>query len=919
MRLKRLLCMVGLMLLASSAAYAAQTEILNVDFEDVTYEEFKELGAVTVKPGLSTDNLTIAEESAGNQAFRIYRTAEEVDENTTQLGFNYKLPVTLTSGKVNVSFKIKAENIYRSRWRDLGSAMTSEGKRNIFLFTHSTWAWAQSTGPAYWNSNISTPDVWYEVKYEIDIDNKSMIVGAGKVGTTITTKEKTCSGGDFASLEFTIGKQHNSWTASNSGELIYWIDDIKVSLFGVNVLSTSVDGSDDSVPVDEALSVTFDEVIADDKLTSDIFILKSGEEAVDVNIKKIGDKVVEIEPIEGFQYNKEYTLTVKTAKISESGGLDFEKTFKTLSVIEYDAENDKRYNEGFLPALNSLAGITYKAEISVDGDAFYEYDLLTPLTKVGVYKLKITAEDANGKKQIEEYNFEIINAVAPIIEGDVTIAGEPVIGTKLIANYVFKDENGDEQDEEKTVHKWYRIDKDGKEEIIGENSKEYTLTENDEDCYIKFSVIPYSKTEPYEGKKYESEKFTGPMNPVVSNIQMSGEITEGNEILVTYEYFDENEDAEIKEGDGKTIISWYSSKSKEEGFEKIGEGEKYILTENDNDCWIKVGVIPKNDGSGKQDAEFFSESFAGAFRPTAENVTIQGTLKAGNVVGVNYIFSDENNDNESNSIIEWYVDDELVSSSDSYKIRSSDSGKKIYVAVTPKSDALPYIGVTVKSEVSKIASKKNESYSSGGSGGGSSVNIPVTKPDENKAAKDEEEKQDEAIEVLFKDIKGHWAENEITLMAKRGILNGKGNGKFMPDESVTRAELAAIISRAFELTGDKNVFKDVAENDWFKGDVLAVYENGFMNGYNGLFRPYDNITRQEMAVVLFNISKTNEFEKKNEVKVYSDSGNVAEWAKEAVDFVYSSGLMNGVSEEIFSPSGWLTRAQAAVILARIIE
>ena len=113
------------LLMPASLAYAGTTELLNVDFEGITYDEFKDLDAVTIRPGISTDNLTIGEESKGNQAFRIYRTESEVKENTTQVGFNYKLPQTLTSGKVNVSFKIKAENVFRSRWRDLGSAMTS--------------------------------------------------------------------------------------------------------------------------------------------------------------------------------------------------------------------------------------------------------------------------------------------------------------------------------------------------------------------------------------------------------------------------------------------------------------------------------------------------------------------------------------------------------------------------------------------------------------------------------------------------------------------------------------------------------------------------------------------------------------------------------------------------------------------------
>ena len=166
---------------------------------------------------------------------------------------------------------------------------------------------------------------------------------------------------------------------------------------------------------------------------------------------------------------------------------------------------------------------------------------------------------------------------------------------------------------------------------------------------------------------------------------------------------------------------------------------------------------------------------------------------------------------------------------------------------------------------------------------------------------------------------GHWAEKEIKKMAQLGIINGDGKGNFMPEKSITRAELAAIISRALELKGSTNNFSDVSADSWFKDAVSAVCENGYMNGYDGLFRPYDMITRQEMAVVLLNISKTKTFEEKNDLKKYSDSDEIAGWAIEAIDFATISGLMKGISEDVFNPKGMITRAQAAVILSRIIE
>ena len=912
MAIKYILSFSAILMLSATVANAGTTEILKVDFEDISYQEFSELDAVTIKPGISSDELTIGEESPGNQAFKIHRAESEVIENTTPVGFNYKLPVTLTTGKVNVSFKIKAEKVFRSRWRDMGSAMTSTGGRKLFLFTFAQWAWAQSTGGGYWNSTISTPDVWYEVRYELDIDNASMVVGAGKVGTTIQTKEKTCSAGDFASLEFTIGKQHNSWTQlGNAGDIEYWIDDILVTVEGVNVLSTSVDGIEKEVPTDKALEITFDEVIPDEKVNPGVLSLKCGDDTANVIVDKKSDKVITIEPEGGFDYNKEYRLIVKMPELSSVMFANYEKSFKTVSIIDCDIEKGKRYNSGFIPQLNKRQGITYSGVYTVSGGAETEYNFGEALNLAGKYKLTVTATDEKGKSQVSEYEFEIISKVAPIIEGDVTISGEPITGTELTGVYKFLDENDDEQDLEKTVHKWFRIDKEGRKNQIAEKSNKYKLTAEDEDCYIQFTVIPYSKTEPYEGEEYKSELFIGAMNPTASEIKVSGDKTEGSTLAAEYKYYDENEDAEIREGEGKTVISWYSSTSKTEGFQKIGEGETYKLTEKENSRWLKVGIVPKNAGPGRQEDEFFSEVFAGAFAPVAENVKITGTVKAGNLVGVSYQFTDENGDAEEESLIKWYVGGNLVSEDESYTISSSDSGKDLYVTVTPKAKAAPFEGETVKSDVVKVAAKRTESYSSGGGGGGigggTAVTPPVSKPD----PKPEEKK--------FTDVSGHWAEAEIIEMSKKGILNGKSDSTFAPDESVSRAELAAIIARTFGLNGTGNNFADVPGDAWFEGYVNAVYEKGYMSGYKGSFRPDDKITRQEIAVVLFNIAKDMGISASGENKSYSDSDNIPDWAKEAVEFSSAAGLMQGVDSESFKPEGNVSRAQAAVILSRITK
>ena len=113
-------------------------------------------------------------------------------------------------------------------------------------------------------------------------------------------------------------------------------------------------------------------------------------------------------------------------------------------------------------------------------------------------------------------------------------------------------------------------------------------------------------------------------------------------------------------------------------------------------------------------------------------------------------------------------------------------------------------------------------------------------------------------------------------------------------------------------------FKDVAVTDWFYGAVLTAYENGAINGTgNDKFAPFENITRQDAAVILYRAS-----EKKLALsgeKEFKDSGEVSDYAKNAVSVFGANGIINGFSDGSFAPKMSITRAQAAVIINNILN
>lgn len=111
--------------------------------------------------------------------------------------------------------------------------------------------------------------------------------------------------------------------------------------------------------------------------------------------------------------------------------------------------------------------------------------------------------------------------------------------------------------------------------------------------------------------------------------------------------------------------------------------------------------------------------------------------------------------------------------------------------------------------------------------------------------------------TTFDDISGHTNQPAIEALASRGIINGKGENLFDPNATMTRAEFAAIVVRALGLTPSANdAFTDVPATAWYAGYVGTASTYGMINGIgNGLFNPSGTITRQEAAVMVARAAK----------------------------------------------------------------
>lgn len=183
---------------------------------------------------------------------------------------------------------------------------------------------------------------------------------------------------------------------------------------------------------------------------------------------------------------------------------------------------------------------------------------------------------------------------------------------------------------------------------------------------------------------------------------------------------------------------------------------------------------------------------------------------------------------------------------------------------------------------------------------------------------------EEYMNIVFDDIDSvEWATVAIHGLADRGIINGKEPRKFAPNDSVTREEFVKILIGAMNLSDEayaQNNFTDVSDNAWFVSYVNIAYEKGIVNGVgNSMFGTGNNITRQDMVVMLYNALKYKNAEFATKTLDFADSEQIADYAKEAVSVLYGMGAINGVSATEFDPLGTATRAQAAKVIYGVIS
>ncbi|MGB7484876.1 MAG: S-layer homology domain-containing protein [Phormidesmis sp.] len=174
--------------------------------------------------------------------------------------------------------------------------------------------------------------------------------------------------------------------------------------------------------------------------------------------------------------------------------------------------------------------------------------------------------------------------------------------------------------------------------------------------------------------------------------------------------------------------------------------------------------------------------------------------------------------------------------------------------------------------------------------------------------------------IVFNDVPdGYWAEPYIDALSSRGLIAGYDDGTFRPDQPVTRAQIANVVSKTFDLTVDKETleFSDVASDYWARESIGETVQGGFMTGFpDDTFRPNEPVTRTQTFTTLVtglgiaaptNIQAT--------LDRYADANAIPKWANEKIAAATAGSLVVDYPNVTnLNPNEPTTRAELSAII-----
>ena len=168
-----------------------------------------------------------------------------------------------------------------------------------------------------------------------------------------------------------------------------------------------------------------------------------------------------------------------------------------------------------------------------------------------------------------------------------------------------------------------------------------------------------------------------------------------------------------------------------------------------------------------------------------------------------------------------------------------------------------------------------------------------------------------------------WYYNAVNYVVDEGIMSGTGANTFEPNTTLTRAMVAQML---YAMSGKpnqgSNTFGDVDSSAWYADAVAWVSYKGVMTGYGeGRFAPNTPVTREQMALILYNYAKLQGYDTdaSSSLSSFADGASVSSWAQQAMSWAVAQGLFSGRDGNMLTPAGTATRAEIAQIFMQFCK
>ncbi len=182
------------------------------------------------------------------------------------------------------------------------------------------------------------------------------------------------------------------------------------------------------------------------------------------------------------------------------------------------------------------------------------------------------------------------------------------------------------------------------------------------------------------------------------------------------------------------------------------------------------------------------------------------------------------------------------------------------------------------------------------------------------------------LELPFQDVtETNWYYDAVCYVYESGLMQGNGENTFLPNGTLSRGMLAQILYNRENkpITEETDVFSDVAAGVWYADAVHWAVEQHIVDGYgNGRFGPNDPVTREQMVTILYRYAKYKGYDTEDggmAIREFADEEQVSNWAKDAVIWAIQTELLEGDGNGYLHPAGTATRSQAAQILMNFCQ